>query len=92
MRLPQTKYDDRWGWMILLPTVWSPLVLLILPIMSLCNRCCKETFQNKSMHLARMFYTPLALTYLVGFVIFNMVLAPLAYISGLMQACKINSH
>jgi len=53
---------------------------------------CTKTLHLKSIHLVRLLFTPLALIYLSAFTIANVALSPVAYISGIVQAARLNFH
>jgi len=42
---------------------------------------CTKTLHLKTVHLLRLFFTPLALIYLTAFTAANVALSPVAYIS-----------
>jgi len=44
---------------------------------------CTKTLHLKTLHLVRLFFTPLALIYLAAFTATNVALSPVAYISGI---------
>jgi hypothetical protein len=91
--LPSTKYNDEWGWMIVGPKILSPLLLVFLyPVMLLLSKGCAKNLHLKSLRLVRLFFIPLAAIYLLVFSAANAVLMPVAYVSGIVQASRLNYH
>ena len=91
--IPVMRYDRRFGWMIVGPSILSPLLLLLIyPPFYFCSMAKSKIGQSINNLICGIIYLPLCLLQLIIFVIPNVVLIPIAYIFGVAKLITSNPY
>ena len=91
--IPVMRYDRRFGWMIVGPSIFSPILLfLVYPAFYLCNMAKSNLGQRINTLMCGITYLPLCLMQLVIFIIPNLLLIPLAYIFAITKLITSNPY
>jgi len=78
--------------MIVCPHFTSPLLLILSPLILLCDKCSDNAAAIISQALTKVCYFPLALLLTFAFMVANLVMGPLAYFSAISQLYSLNPY
>ena len=92
-QIPVLRYQKVYGWMSTAPTILSPFLLLIVyPVFYLLNRYKNNAGEKVNTLICCILYVPICALQLLPFTLLNLIMIPVAYISGVYQLIQVNPY